>query len=88
MSGEGTFTGGPVGGPEMGQMPMGRALMGRGGAKLAREASAPSYCERLYQRRVEMQGELDKVNEAIKALEDNPEVEKVIHAITKVQGLY
>ena len=81
---EGPFGGG---GEDVGT-PMTRALMGRGGAQIAREVSAPSYCERLYQRRVEMQGELDKVEAAIKALEDNPEIEKVIHAITRVQGLY
>lgn len=68
-------------------MPPG-ALMGRGGAKLARAVESPSYVERLYQRRLEMQSELSKVNEAIEALEKHPEIEKVIHAITRVQGLY
>lgn len=70
----------------------GQALnkLGRGylGAQVARSVEAPSYVERLYQRKLEMEHELGKVNEAIKALEANPEIEKVIHAITKVQGLY
>ena len=66
---------------------VGGALGKYAGAQI-RKVDAPSYVERLLQRKMEMEAELAKVNEAIKALESNPEIEKVIHAITRVTGLY
>ena len=88
MSGGEPFSG-AGGGHPTGPSPGGGLLgKGRQGAQIVKTVDAPSYVERLYQRKLEMENELDKVKDAIRALEAHPEIEKVIHAITKVGGLY
>lgn len=48
----------------------------------------PSLLENLKRQKQNLEGQLDKVNTALKALEENPEVAKVVEAISKIQRIY
>lgn len=47
----------------------------------------PSLLENLKSRQLRAQSELDKINDAVTALEKNPEIASVIEKIAKVRGL-
>ena len=53
-----------------------------GSARLS--ASAPTITEQLKQEKVVLEERLAKVNEALTALQANPEVEKILNLISKV----
>ncbi len=48
----------------------------------------PSMTDRLHMQRDDLKARLALIEEAIEALESNPEVARAVDAITKVGGLY
>lgn len=48
----------------------------------------PTMTERLHMQRDDLKNRLTQVEEAIDALESNPEVARAVDAISKVGGLY
>lgn len=50
--------------------------------------ATPTMSERLHRQREHLELQLSQVNEAIDALESNPEVARAVDAISKVGGLY
>jgi hypothetical protein len=52
-----------------------------------KQANPPSLLEGLKQRQFRLRSDLAKIDDAIEALEKNPEIAAVIEKITKIRGL-
>jgi hypothetical protein len=56
---------------------------------MGRKLQEPSLVERLKLSKTDLEERLQQVNEALEALEKNPEVERILHLVTRVgPGLY
>ena len=64
------------------------AVLGQGVGLQSIGVGPQSMTERFHRQRDELKGRLELLNEAIEALESNPEVAKAVDAISKVGGLY